>query len=429
MVKVAMIGAGSVVFASRLATDILSWPALQDSTIALMDIDQGRLDTATGFVRQLVAQEDLPTKVVSTLDRREALDGADYVVVMIQVGGLEMYEPDVVIPRRYGVDQTVGDTLGPGGVFRGLRTVPVLLDICDDVAELCPDALLINYSNPMAINCWAMESISSVQTLGLCHSVQGTAAQLAGFVGAPVEEIAYWVAGINHQAWFLRFEWKGQDAYPLLFEKMADPETYARDPVRFEIMRHFDYFVTESSHHMSEYVPWCRKSPEMVRQFLPTRWDYFEICKDREGPHYDRIRRQSRGEEAIPFDRTHEYCSYIMNAIETNTPFRMNGNVANTGLIANLPAGCCVEVPILVDNTGIQPCFVGDLPPQLAAINRTNVGVQELAVQACLTGDRRYVYQAVQLDPLTGGLLTLDQIHDMVDELFAAEETWLPQFR
>ena len=178
MVKVAMIGAGSVVFASRLATDILSWPALQDSTIALMDIDQGRLDTATGFVRQLVAQEKLPTRVVSTLDRREALDGADYVVVMIQVGGLEMYEPDVVIPRRYGVDQTVGDTLGPGGVFRGLRTVPVLLDICDDVAELCPEALLINYSNPMAINCWAMEAISSVQTLGLCHSVQGTAERL-----------------------------------------------------------------------------------------------------------------------------------------------------------------------------------------------------------------------------------------------------------
>ncbi len=429
MAKIAMIGAGSVVFASRLATDILSWPELQDSTLALMDVHQGRLETIAGYVRQLVAQEQLPARVESTPDRRAALEGADYVVVMIQVGGLEMFEHDVAIPRRYGVDQTVGDTLGPGGVFRGLRTIPVLLDICKDMAELCPDALLVNYSNPMAMNCWAMEAATKIWTLGLCHSVQGTAAQLAGFVAAPVEEIAYWVAGINHQAWFLRFEWKGEDAYPLLFEKMADPAIYAKDPVRFEIMRHFDYFVTESSHHMSEYVPWFRKSPEMVTQFLPTRWDYFEICKDREGPHYDRIRRQSRGEAAIPFDRTHEYCSYIMNAIETNTPFRMNGNVANTGLITNLPDGCCVEVPILVDNTGIQPCFVGDLPPQLAAINRTNIGVQDLAVQACLTGDRRYVYQAIQLDPLTGCLLTLDRIHDMVDELFAAEEAWLPQFR
>lgn len=429
MVKVAMIGAGSVVFASRLATDILSWPELQDSTIALMDIHPGRLETIAGFVNQLVAQEKLPAKVQSTLDRREALDGADYVVAMIQVGGLEMYEPDVMIPRRYGVDQTVGDTLGPGGVFRGLRTIPVLLDICKDMGQLCPDALLINYSNPMALNCWAMQAATNIRTLGLCHSVQGTAERLAEFIRAPYEEIAYWVAGINHQAWFLRFEWKGKDAYPLLFEAMRDPEVYAKDPVRFEIMRHFDHFVTESSHHMSEYVPWFRKNPEMVTRFLPARWDYLEICRGREGPHYDRIRRQAAGQETIPLERTHEYCSYIIHAVETNTPYRMNGNVRNDGLITNLPHGCCVEVPCLVDNTGIQPCYVGALPPQLAAINRTNVGVQELALQAALTGERRYAYQAVQLDPLTGALLTLDEIRSMVDELFAVEADWLPQFR
>lgn len=429
MAKIAMIGAGSVVFASRLATDILSWPELQDSTIALMDIHPGRLETIAGYVKQLVDQEKLPAKVVSTLDRREALDGADYVVVMIQVGGLEMYEPDVMIPRKYGIDQTVGDSLGPGGVFRGLRTMPVLLDICRDMAELCPSALLINYSNPMAMNCWAMEEATKIKSLGLCHSVQGTAERLAGFIGKPYSELAYWVAGINHQAWFLRFEWQGQDAYPLLFAAMNDPEIYAKDPVRFEIMRHFDAFVTESSHHMSEYVPWFRKNPEMVTKFLPTRWDYYEICKGREGPHYDRIRRQAAGAEPIAFDRTHEYCSFIVHAIETNTPYRMNGNVRNTGLITNLPEGCCVEVPCLVDNTGIQPCFVGDLPPQLAAINRTNVNVQELAVKATLEGDRRYVYQAIKLDPLTGALLTLDQIHSLVDELFAAEAEWLPQFK
>ena len=434
MAKIAMIGAGSVVFASRLATDILSWPALQSSTIALMDIDAGRLATAEGYVKSLVAQERLPTKVEATLDRRAALDGADYVVVMIQVGGLEMYEPDVVIPRRYGVDQTVGDSLGPGGVFRGLRTIPVLLDICRDMAELCPNALLINYSNPMALNCIAMEHLSSIRTVGLCHSVQGTAARLAGYCGIPFEQLSYWVAGINHQAWFLRFEWEkpgGErlDAYPLLAEAMTKPETYEKDPVRFEIMRHFDYFVTESSHHMSEYVPWFRKNPETVVKFLPTRWDYFELCKGREGPHYDRIRRQAAGQEPIVFDRTNVFCAEIINAAETNVPCRINGNVRNDSLITNLPAGCCVEVPCLVDNTGIQPCRIGELPTQLAAINRTNINVQELAYKAHATGDRRYVYQAIQLDPLTGALLTLDQIRSMVDELFAAEKEWLPQFR
>ena len=428
MTKIAMIGAGSVVFASRLAMDILSWPALQDCTLALMDVHQGRLDTAASFVRQAIRQAGLPAKVEATLDRRQALAGADYVIVMIQVGGLEMYEPDVVIPRRYGIDQTVGDTLGPGGVFRGLRTVPVLLDICRDIEALAPTALLINYSNPMAINCLAMETATRVNSLGLCHSVQGTAERLAGFIGAPVSELAYWVAGINHQAWFLRFDWNGRDAYPHLYAKLDDPDVYAKDPVRFEIMRHFGAFVTESSHHMSEYVPWFRKHKQMIEQFLPVRWDYFEICKGREGPHYDRIRRQAAGAEPIVIDRTHEYCSYIINAIETNTPFRMNGNVQNAGLISNLPAGCCVEVPCLVDNTGIRPCVVGKLPPALAAINRTNINVQELAVEAALTGNRDLVYQAVQLDPLTGALLTLAETRSMVDELFAAEADWLPQF-
>ena len=429
MAKVTLIGAGSVVFASRLATDILSWPDLQAGTICLMDIHAGRLETITGYIKQLVAQQHLPTIVESTQDRRAALAGADYVIIMTQIGGLAMYEHDVVIPRRYGIDQTVGDSLGPGGVFRGLRSIPVLVDICRDMEELCPNALLINYSNPMAINCLAMERASKIKTLGLCHSVQGTAELLAQFIGAPISEIAYSVAGINHQAWFLRFEWNGRDAYPLLYEKMRDPETLAKEPVRFDIMKHFGAFVTESSHHMSEYVPWYRKNPETVNKFLPTRWDYFEICKGREGPHYDKIRAQAAGTEPIEFDRSHEYCSYIINAIETNTPYRMNGNVQNTSLITNLPEGCCVEVPILCDNAGLHPCHVGKLPTPLAAINRTNINVQELAVEASLTGNREMVYQAVKMDPLTGALLTLDQITAMVDELFAAESDWLPQFK
>jgi alpha-galactosidase len=423
-----MIGAGSVVFARRLMIDILSWPDLADSTIALMDIDPGRLGLIDAFARQLVAQERLPATITATTDRRAALGGADYVVVMIQVGGLEMFEHDVAIPRRYGIDQTVGDTLGPGGVFRGLRTIPVLLDICRDMADLCPRALLINYSNPMAINCWAVGAATDIAAIGLCHSVQGTSERLAGFVNVPHEEVAYHVAGINHMAWFLRFERAGQDLYPALWRAMDDPEIYAKDRVRFEIMRHFGAFVTESSHHMSEYVPYFRRSPEEVTRHLPERWDYLAICRQRGGPHYEQIERQAAGQERIEVTRSHEYCSHIIHAIETNTPYRMNANVPNTGLIGNLPAGCCVEVPCLVDNTGVRPCVVGDLPPQLAALNRTNINVQELAVKAALEGDRRALYQAVALDPLTGALLRLDQTRAMVDDLLAAEATYLPMF-
>src|SRR5262245_2110036 len=254
-----MIGAGSTVFAKRLMIDILSWPGLAGAPIALMDVDPERLRLVEALARRLVAQQRLPARVEATTDRRATLDGADYVIVMIQVGGLDMFEHDVEIPRRYGVDQTVGDSLGPGGVFRGLRTIPILLDLCRDMAELCPRALLINYSNPMAINCWAVGAASDIATIGLCHSVQGTSERLAGFVGVPYDEVAYWVAGINHMAWFLRFERAGgENLYPALWRAMEDPAIYAKEPVRFEVMRHFGAFVTESSHHMSEYVPWFR---------------------------------------------------------------------------------------------------------------------------------------------------------------------------
>lgn len=427
MPKVAMIGAGSTVFTRRLMIDILSWPELAATTIALMDIDPERLRLVEALARQLVQQQQLPARVEATTDRRAALDGADYVVVMIQVGGLEMFERDVEIPRRYGIDQTVGDTLGPGGIFRGLRTVPVLLDICRDMTELCPRALLINYSNPMAINCWAVSQATPITTIGLCHSVQGTSERLARFVGVPYEQVAYWVAGINHMAWFLRFERAGgEDLYPALRQAMHDPATYAQDPVRFEIMRHFGAFVTESSHHMSEYVPWFRRTAGEVIHFLPERWDYLQICQARGGPHYEQVERQAAGQEPITVDRSHEYCSHIIHAIETNTPFRMNANVPNSGLVTNLPAGCCVEVPCLVDNTGVRPCHVGDLPPPLAGLNRTNINVQELAVKAALEGDRAAVYQAVALDPLTGTRLRLDEVRHMVDELIAAEADYLP---
>ena len=426
--KVAMIGAGSVVFARRLLADLLSYPDLCEGTVALMDIDRGRLELIAALAQKMVAQQRAGLRIEATLERKEALEGADYVIIMIQVGGLDAFELDVAIPRKYGIDQTVGDTVGPGGVFRGLRTVPVLLDICRDMESLCPDALLINYANPMAINCWAMNKATRIKNVGLCHSVQGTAERLAHFIGAPMDEVAYWVAGINHMAWFLRFEWKGADAYPLLWQAMQDPAIYNQDKVRFEIMRHFGYFVTESSHHMSEYIPYFRKRAELIEKYVTPRWDYLEICRSGWQPHYEQVRRQIAGEEPVEISRSHEYGIQIIHAMETNTPTRINGNVANTGLITNLPPGCCVEVPCLVDNTGIRPCYVGDLPAACAALNRTNINVQELAVKAALEGDREAARMAIALDPLTSAILSLEEIKDMVDEMFAAEATFLPQF-
>lgn len=444
--KIAMIGAGSVVFAKRLLTDLLSWPALQGGEIALMDVHQGRLDMIHALGTRLVQQEHLPATITKTTDRRTALDGADYVVCSIQVGGLEMYEPDVEIPRRYGIDQTVGDTLGPGGVFRGLRTIPVLVSIGQDMEELCPHALFINYSNPMNMNMWGFSAATKIRSIGLCHSVQGTAGRLARFMDVPFEEISFWCAGINHQAWYLDLRRghggaRGQDLYPLLRQKMNDPQILAQDRVRFEVMRHFGYFVTESSHHMSEYVPWFRTTKERIEEFTTPRWDYFEICKNRHDPHYDKMERQARGEEPVETERTHEYCSFIVNSLETNTPYVMNANVPNTLgrstqrnggagalLISNLPPNGNVEVPCLVDGSGVRPCAVGDLPEACAAINRTNVNVQALAVEGALTGDREMIYRAVQLDPLTSALLPLSKIREMVDELFAAEAEYLPQF-
>ncbi|MDQ3701983.1 MAG: alpha-glucosidase/alpha-galactosidase [Chloroflexota bacterium] len=450
--KIAMIGAGSVVFAKRLLTDLLSWPALQGGEIALMDVHQGRLDMIHALGTRLVQQEHLPATITKTTDRRVALDGADYVVCSIQVGGLEMYEPDVEIPRRYGIDQTVGDTLGPGGVFRGLRTVPVLVSIGQDMAELCPHALFINYSNPMNLNMWAFSAATTIRSIGLCHSVQGTAERLARFMDIPFSELSFWCAGINHQAWYLDLRRnrgarsadrasRGEDLYPLLRQKMDDPEIFAQDRVRFEVMRHFGYFVTESTHHMSEYVPWFRTTTERIAEFTTPRWDYFDICKNRHDPYYDKMERQARGETPIETTRTHEYCSFIVNSMETNTPYVMNANVPNTLgrstqrnggagslLISNLPPNCNVEVPCLVDGSGVRPCAVGDLPEAGAAINRTNVNVQALAVEGALTGDREMIYRAVQMDPLTGALLPLSKIREMVDELFAAEAEYLPQF-
>ncbi|HOJ93324.1 MAG TPA: alpha-glucosidase/alpha-galactosidase [Dictyoglomaceae bacterium] len=425
MPKITFIGAGSVVFSKNLLMDILSYPELADSEIALMDINKERLDLIYALAKKVIEKINCGAKVTATLNRREALDSADYVINMIQVGGLEMFEKDCEIPRKYGIDQTVGDTIGPGGVFRCLRTIPVLLDIAKDMEELCPDALFINYSNPMAINCWAMNKATKIKNVGLCHSVQGTAYQLATYVGVDPSAVSYWVAGINHMSWFLEFKLGKEDLYPKLWKAMENPEIYMKDAVRFEIMKYFDYFVTESTHHMSEYVSYFRRNPERIKELIPERWDYLEICKNGWQPHYEMIKKEISGEKPIVIERSREYASDIIYSMETGIPNRINGNVNNSGLITNLPKDCCVEVPCLVDKTGIHPCFVGDLPAQCAALNRTNINLQELAVMAALEKDPHKAFQAVALDPLTSSILEPRDIKRMVDELFEAEKDWI----
>lgn len=452
MAKIAIVGAGGYVFPLRLVGDLLSFPALRDATLSLMDINLAGAERTAVAARELVAQHGFPTRVETTDDRKRALDGADYAIVTFQVGGVEAYYHDVHIPRTYGLDQTVGDTLGPGGVFRFLRSAPAYREIAEDMHRLCPKALLVNYANPMAMACWYLTELG-IETVGLCHSVQGTSRMLARHLGVPYADVRFRCAGINHQAWFTEFRLQdGTDLYPRLREVMAATHLPTREVraaddrgehsdaargasvyegaagverVRTELMAAFGYFHTESSHHASEYVPYFRKSPELVRQFIAKRWDYYEICQAHDEGGRTAELLASLKQELTP---SVEYGAMIVNAIETDEKTVVYGNVSNRGLIENLPEGCCVELACLVDANGVQPTYYGTLPPQCAALNRTNVNVQELAVQAALTGDREHVYQAVALDPLTGALLTLEQIRAMTDELFAAHAGFLRAF-
>ncbi|MFQ6066871.1 MAG: alpha-glucosidase/alpha-galactosidase [bacterium] len=438
MPKITIIGAGSLVFSRQLLWDILSFPELSESTISLMDIDEKRLTFITHLAEKMAKSRETKAKIEATSDRGKALKDADYVIVTLEVGGLDAYLNDLRIPDRYGINQNVGDTIGPGGVFRALRTVPVMVEICKDMEKLCPDAYLLNYTNPMAINCWAMNRISDIKKVGLCHSVQGTAQQLASYMQIPYEELSYWVAGINHMAWFLELKWKGEDAYPILRRVAKDKNLWDRviggyrkfgmkDIVRFKIMEHFGYFVTESPYHMSEYVPYFRKDEKQMEGLgILYRWwlDY----KKAPDPYIKEIRDQIAGKEKIAVEKSDEYAPQIIYSLHTGKPCRINGNVENKGLITNLLEGSCVEVPCLVDKSGIHPCYIGNLPSQCAALNRTNINVQDLAVQAALTGDKDALLQAVTFDPLTSSILTLDEIKKMVNEMLEAEARHLPGF-
>jgi alpha-galactosidase len=448
MTKITFIGAGSTMFARNLLCDIFSFPQLQNITVMLEDLDEQRLDMTYKLARRLVEQEGYPAKIQRTTNQKEALKGSDFVIVMFQVGGLEAYDIDKKIPLKYGVDQTVGDTLGPGGTFRGIRSIPALINICRDMEQVCPKAILLNYANPMAALMWAVNKATSIQSVGLCHSVQATTRQLAGYIGAgpwenypfteeeweiffyaPIpESINFYVAGINHQAWYLKYEVDGEDAYPKIREAYHNPKAYEADAVRFEILKHFGYFVTESPNHMSEYVPYFRKNPDMVKRFVKRRWDYYDICVQKKDALDAEIQKQIDGKEKIKVRASVEYGSQIIHSVVTGKQIRINGNVKNSGLITNLPKDCCVEVPCLIDKNGINPCYVGEIPPQLAAINRTNINVQSLIVEAALNKDREAVYHAVMVDPLTSALLTLDDMRKLVDEMFKAEKRWLPGF-
>ena len=460
MPKITFLGAGSTVFAKNLLGDILSFPELAGSTIVLHDIDAERLATTEQIAQRIARLLAVHPTIEATTDRRAALAGADYALNMIQVGG---YKPatviDFEIPKAYGLRQTIGDTLGIGGIMRALRTIPVLLEMVRDMEEVCPDVLHLNYVNPMAMNTWALNRASDVPTVGLCHSVQGTAQQLAADIGVPLDEINYVAAGINHMAFYLTFERNGEDLYPLLYKVVEEDRVPDWNRVRYEMLARLGYFVTESSEHFAEYTPWFIKQshPELIERYnIPLDeylgrceaqirvWDYAREARAQPDADHEAILRERLADiEMMPemrehaihmldrldeVTRSHEYGVRIIHSVETGEPRVVYGNVLNAGLIDSLPEECCVEVPCLVDKNGVQPTRIGALPPHLAALMRTNVNVQSLVVEAILSGKREHIYHAAMLDPHTAAELTLDEIWRLVDELLEAHSDWLPPF-
>jgi alpha-galactosidase len=438
MTKIAFIGAGSLGFTRGLVRDILTFPLLQDAELALMDINAERLDFAHRSVQRIIDMGHYPARVTATLDRSEALKDADVVLVTILAGSTEVWRYDIEIPKQYGVDINIGDTRGPSGIFRALRTIPVMLDIAHDMEKYCPAATMLNYTNPMAMLCRALQRASAIRLTGLCHSVQGTSMMLADWIGAPYKEITYTCAGLNHMAWYLKFEWIGQDAYPLIHKAITErSEVYNEEIVRNEMFLHLDYYVTESSGHNSEYNAWFRKRPDLIEKYCThgTGWnpgEYAYILKeyqDAERTWKNEARKWFAADAPIELERGEEYAAYIINALKGGVPFTFNGNVPNTQLVTNLPENACVEVPVWVSRKGFEPVHVGALPPQCAALTNLTAQIEEMAVEAALTGDPRLVFQAIAYDPLTSAVLSLAEIEQMVNQMFAQNKDYLPQFK
>lgn len=437
MAKIAFIGAGRLGFTRKLVRDLLTFPLLRDATLCLMDIDEERLEFSRRAVELIVKKGNYPAKVEATLNRRKALKGVDAVLCTILAGSVQVWRYDIEIPMKYGVDINVGDTRGSSGIFRALRTIPVMLDICRDIERYCPDAILLNYTNPMAMLCRAMQRETNVKVTGLCHSVQGTARNLAKWIGAPIDEITYLCAGINHLSWFLEYKWNGKDAYPLIRKAVRRRKIYNEEQVRNEMFLHLGYYVTESSGHNSEYNAWFRKRPDLIEKYCTTGtgWNpgrhafilnnYFDRAKTWK----KKIKKWLEDDASISLERGHEYAASIINAYLGGDPFEFNGNVANTGLIPNLPQDACVEVPVIANKRGFNPLHVGTLPPQLAALNNLIVATEEMAVEAALTGNPEMVYHAIVHDPLTSAVLSLAEIKKMVREMLRKNKNHLPQFK
>ncbi len=426
MTKITFIGAGSVVFTRELLGAIYSYPELRNATIALHDIDPRRLDAAERMAKLLSKAARGTGKIIATTHLGRALDGADYVINTVAVGGLEATRRDNEIPAKYGIHQVIGDTLGIGGISRAARTIPVAVGFAREMEKRCPDALMLNYSNPMSMVTWGVYAATKIKVVGLCHSMYWTTKQLTEYINAPFHEITFDGAGINHQAWLLRFERNGKDAYPALRAAMQDPEIWKQDPVRFEMFKRLGYFVTESSLHNAEYSAYFLKSPALIEKFQSPVGFYVRLSEEHTA-HFDEMYEELKRGEPLTPKPSPEYAPQIIHAIETDSPLKIYGNVRNDQLITNLPTGCCVEVPTLIDKTGLHPTHVGDLPPHLAAINRVSVNVQDLTVRAVLEGKREHFYHAAMLDPLIMATLDLDQVWALVDELLEAHKEFLPE--
>jgi alpha-galactosidase len=439
MAKITFIGAGSLGFTSELVRDILTFPILQDAKFSLMDINAERLEFAHKAVTKLIEVGNHAATVEATLDRKEALRDADVVLTTILSGSTEVWRHDIEIPKKFGIDINVGDTRGPSGIFRFLRTLPDMMDIIHDMEKVCPKAVLLNYTNPMAMLVSAIQRQTFIPVTGLCHSVQGTAMMLADWIGASYDEIYYLCAGINHQAWYLEYKWNGKDAYPLIHKAITErPEIYNEEQVRNEMYLALGYYVTESSGHNSEYNWWFRKRPDLIEKYCThsTGWnpgEYAYILKEyqkNEATWKDQVKAQlDRSLTQKDLARGHEYAAYIINALQGGEMFKFNGNVPNAGLISNLPQGACVEVPVVVDKSGFYPIHVGALPPETALLTQLSSGIEELAIQASIAGDPTLIYRAICHDPLTASVLSLAEIRQMTNELFTQHKNYLPQFK
>lgn len=434
--KFTFIGAGSLGFTRDLVKDILTFDSFKDAHFSLMDINEKRLEYSLEGVKSIIKAGKYPATVSATTDRKKALEGADGVLITILQGGVDVWRHDIEIPYSYGVDICVGDTRGPSGIFRFLRTAPVMLDICKDIEICCPNAVVLNYTNPMAMLCRYLQTESKANVTGLCHSVQGTAEMLAGWINADMKDITYTCAGINHQAFYLDYKWKGEDAYPLLREAIERPEIAKEEQVRNEMFRYLGYYSTESSGHNSEYNPWFRKRKDLIKKYCTdgTGWnpgehafllrEYLEVENTWENDY-----KQWLADENKDLSRGEEYASNIFNAIfGDNEYFEFNGNLRNFGLIDNLPEGCCVEVPVLASKSGIRPMHVGALPDQLAVLINTSARCEELAVQGCIDGDPMKILHAICFDPLTSSVLSLEEIKNMTNAMFDKNRDFLTYF-